>query len=380
MPCRRRTIARALVSAASLAAASRPALAQVDPNSGIDFVRVGAVGNAPWTGDGTVGDRAVGRGGVNYEYSIGRFEVTTAQWTEFFNAAFDRPANDRLPHLIPPDLWGAVPTAPTVSGGRRWRVPAGNEMRPVGNISWRMAAMYCNFLHNDRRTDREAFLNGAYDVGTFGYQGNVFTDQLAHHPDARYWIPTLDEWIKAAHYDPNRPNPDGSLGGYWRYSHSSDAPLVYGAPGILVNGQPTQANAGWEDFQGTQFTILLGAYPSVRSPWGLLDVAGGASEWTEGIVRIAGFNQGRMNDGSFWGTSPGPANAIDTVYFGGSTFPSSSTIDLGFRIASNVPGPGPCALALVFIVTGARRPNRNGRIPCVEHSGGTVELSGCSRC
>ncbi|MFN7022419.1 MAG: hypothetical protein ACK4WH_13975, partial [Phycisphaerales bacterium] len=62
---------------------TRAARADIDPVSGIDFVRIGAVGNAPWPGNGQPVDRAVGRGGVDYEYSIGRFEVTTAQWVEF---------------------------------------------------------------------------------------------------------------------------------------------------------------------------------------------------------------------------------------------------------------------------------------------------------
>lgn len=174
-----------VVLASTLLGLAASVLAQPDP-SGIDFVTVGAVGNAPWAGNGTPGDRAVGRGSVGYEYKIGRFEVTTAQWVEFYNAAFDRPANDRLPHLIPPDHWGASGAMPHTPGGRRWSVPAGNEMIPVGNISWRMAAMYCNWLSNDKSADRSAFLNGAYDVGTFGYVGNVFTDQREHNPGARY--------------------------------------------------------------------------------------------------------------------------------------------------------------------------------------------------
>jgi hypothetical protein len=69
-------------------------------------VRITHPGNAPWMGDGTEGDRAVGRGSVNYEYSIGRFEVTTSQWVSFFNAAYDRPQADWLPHLTPPTFLG----------------------------------------------------------------------------------------------------------------------------------------------------------------------------------------------------------------------------------------------------------------------------------
>jgi hypothetical protein len=264
-------------TAATLLTASAT-LAQVDPASGIDFVSIGAAGNAAYPGDGTPNNRAQGRGGVNYEYRIGKYEVTTAQWVEFFNAAYDRPSNDRIPHLIPPSFWGGVPTAPTTPGGQRWAVPAGNEMRAVGNISWRMAAIYCNWLHNDKATTREAFLSGAYDVSTFGYTGDVFTDQLTKSPGAKYWIPIWDEWLKAAHYDPNKANPDGSVGGWWRYSTTSDEVPIYGPPGVLVQGMPTQANAGWDgvDFPGfNPFTVPLGAYANVTSPWGLFDTAGG---------------------------------------------------------------------------------------------------------
>ena len=55
-----------LAGVALAALVCSPALGDIDPLSGIDFVRVGAVGNAPWAGDGTPGDRAIGRGGVGY--------------------------------------------------------------------------------------------------------------------------------------------------------------------------------------------------------------------------------------------------------------------------------------------------------------------------
>lgn len=58
---------------------------------GIEFVTIGAPGNADWAGNGTPGDLTIGCGGVNYEYRIGRYEVTTSQWVAFYNAAFDRP-------------------------------------------------------------------------------------------------------------------------------------------------------------------------------------------------------------------------------------------------------------------------------------------------
>lgn len=40
------------------------ARADIDPLSGVDFVTITHAGNAPWPGNGTLDDRAVGRGGV----------------------------------------------------------------------------------------------------------------------------------------------------------------------------------------------------------------------------------------------------------------------------------------------------------------------------
>jgi hypothetical protein len=89
----------------------------------------------------------------------------------------------------------------------------------VGNISRRNAAMYCNWLHNDKSTDRSAFLDGAYDVSTFTYTPfGAFNDQITRHTTARYWIPSWDEWLKAAHHDPNRHGPGQE--GWWFWSNS----------------------------------------------------------------------------------------------------------------------------------------------------------------
>ncbi|MBX3385212.1 MAG: SUMF1/EgtB/PvdO family nonheme iron enzyme [Phycisphaeraceae bacterium] len=335
---------------------------RITVSHGIEFVTIGAPGNAPWMGDGTPQDRAIGRGGVGYEYRIGRFEVTTEQWVEFYNAAFDRPADDRIPHLIPSDHWGAVSTPAMTPGGQRWRVPAGNEYRAVGDISWRMAAIYCNWLHNDKSTNREAFLNGAYDVSTFGYVGdsNTFSDQAARSPGAKYFIPTWDEWLKAAHYDPNRNGPD--QGGWWTWSNATDVGIIPGPPPSIIPGGGTggadgQANSGawWMTHPSpSPFSVPLGSYPTVQSPWGLLDVAGGTTEWTEEQIILQSGTRFRVSDGSFWFDGPPQHDHIRSISSG--QFPNVSTFEYGFRIAAVIPAPPSFALlALGLGVACSRR-------------------------
>lgn len=334
------------------------AAADVDPLSGIDFVTITSPGNAAWGGNGTLGDSAVGRGSVGYEYRIGRMEVTSAQWAEFFSAAFNRPVNDRIPHVGLPEFWGASSAAGTVPGGVRFVTSSATANLPAGGISWRTAAIYCNWLHNGKSTDRLAFLSGAYDVSTFSYFGNIFQDQAAHSPGARYYIPTWDEWLKAVHYDPNKTNADGSVGGWWSWANSSEQPPVYGPPGVSVNGQPTTSGGLWDsdNFPGfNPFATPLGSYPQATSSWGLLDTSGGTSEWTESISTIDASIRTRIFDGSAWASSE-PIS--DRIFGRGGDFPNVPTFDYGFRIAAVVvPGPSPFFYVAIgaVLVTSRRR-------------------------
>jgi formylglycine-generating enzyme required for sulfatase activity len=281
----------AFVAFSSLAvtlAGPRVAVAQVDPNSGTNFITIGAPGNIAYNRDDPF-NRVAGRGGVGYEYRIGRMEVTTGQWLDFANAALAR--SD--PFFINlPIAWGAERDTSYQGPGERYRlrnVPDA-AMLPVGGISWREAAYYCNWLHNDKNPARTSFENGAYDASTFNGTGfPTWTDQPTRHPDARYFIPTWDEWLKAVHYDPSRTNDDGTTGGWWLQPNGTDIPLTYGLPPSLGGSPLNQSNAGVNTGQGLEYLVPLAAYPNVATPWGLLDASGGSSEWTEGIFADAFF-------------------------------------------------------------------------------------------
>ena len=125
----------------------------------------------------------VGRGAVAEDFRIGRYEVGRASWNAFFAAAEQvrQQTGQAIPWLSP-------------AGG----LSGGGQYGRTGNISWRTAAIYCNWLHNDQAVTRDAFMSGAYDVGTFGFTGaDRYTDQLTHSPGARFWVPTMDQWMRA---------------------------------------------------------------------------------------------------------------------------------------------------------------------------------------
>lgn len=338
-PCYRCALSLVAFAYAAIAV---PALADVDPRDGIDWVTIGATNNPAYAGPDP-NNTVTGRGGVSYEYRIGKYEATSAQWGEFLNAAFNRP--DPLPWVERP-------------------LQVGGGMQPVGGATWRTCAMFCNWLHNNKATNREAFLNGAYDTSTFGVialpnGGFHFSDQFTHHADARYWIPTLDEWLKAAYYDPNRFGP--GQGGWWQYNITSDSAPVYGAPEGYPNGSAAnQANSGFSILPGRgEFFIPLGAYEDVMSPWGLFDTAGGTREWLEEVT-TGPFTQARLAGGSGWAAGVG-GDRIGSGFGGGA--PSEAPYTTGLRFASAIPTSGTLAILGAYGILSARR-RRAGGITC----------------
>ena len=347
-----RTTAAAVVTC--LVANATLAFAQgsyfTDPNSGVEFSRIGAVNNAAYGGSDPFNIGVTGRGSVGYEYSIGRFEVTTAQWVEFYNAVYARADAISFPAqtLWTPTIWGAVRDTSYTGPGTRYRVNpnvANAAMLPVGGISWRTAAVYCNWLHNNKSSNASAFLNGAYDVSTFSGGFPTFTDQASRSAGARYWIPSWDEWMKAAHYDPNRLNSDGSVGGWWTYPQMSDLAPTYGPPAGFPGGSAAnEANSGFNTPDDVEYRIPLGVYANVQSPWGLFDVAGATSEWTETVYTVGDIS-GRRTDGSAWGI-----DAVDEIFAAGSPQPNLPFSRYGLRLATSIPTPG-TSLVLLFLTS-----------------------------
>ncbi|KAA0214335.1 MAG: hypothetical protein EDM82_10555 [Cyanobacteria bacterium CYA] len=254
-------------------------------------------------------------GRVDYRYRMARTEVTVGQWLQFVNAY--------APYYDGPTNWSEFTSTWIVfdHGTGQYRALDGTE-NYAANMGWRYAARYCNWLQNGQSLDQGAFESGAYDTSTFGQNPDgSFTDQLNHNADALFWIPTLDEWTKAMHWDPAKNDAEG---GYWRYPNSSDTASVPGPPGI------GETNAG------TNKNVDTGSYPGVMSPWGLLDGSGGEMEWLEDAELNSHI---RYLRGSSTILPPDYFDAIDWVG-GGPPWQATG----GLRLAASVPTPAPGAV------------------------------------
>lgn len=177
---------------------------------------------------------------------------------------------------------------------------------------------------------------------------------------ATVYLPSANEWYKAAHYDPTV----GAGGGdnYWLYATRSDTlptPASADSFGGITNPGANVANfesaAGWNGEFGN-VTTVGSAGAAANSYFGTADQIGNVSEWTDTVVGSL-----RHSGGGSWG-HPGAIMDAPNLY---SLLPTYEGDDSGFRVASvaSVPVPEPSAFLVSMLLVSAfltrrRRSNR----------------------
>lgn len=297
----------------------------------IRTVTVRDPGNMPddqvmWT------DETTGYGGVAYAFAIGKYEVTNTQYAEFLNAVA---ATDTFElfntNMMSQELGGI--TRSGSPGDYTYATVAGRENMPVNWVNWYDALRFVNWLHNEQPS-------GLQNDATTEDGAYLMSDgaDVVRKPDALVFLPSEDEWYKAAYY-----KGGGTNAGYWDYPTQSDDPDVptkEDPPG--TNTMHGSANYGTTS--GGDFTDI-GAYvakPS-RSAYGTFDQGGNSWEWTEGV--IGSFRSFR--GGSFWGASGDTMHAASRNDYN----PTNHNGSVGFRIATVVgPLPVPTVSEWGFVV------------------------------
>jgi formylglycine-generating enzyme len=275
-----------------------------EPWDGFEWITVGEPGNAA--------DLATGFGSVAAAYRLSAFEVTIAQYAEFLNAVAVQDNARLLWHPWMATDINAAGIVRTGAPGSYAYTPIGQSDRPIAYISWMDAARFVNWLHNGRGSSGTE--SGVYDL-------SLAPENITRQPGALYFLPSENEWYKAAYHVP---------GGTWHLYPSGSSTL----PANNVNALPNSANFNFPDYTltpgdntysaATPYLTPSGAFTGSASPWGTFDQGGSVWEWTEGQSGAQ-----RVRRGGSWGNGEIHLRSNDRTLR--TTDEENSTT--GFRIA-----------------------------------------------
>lgn len=270
-----------------------------------------------------------GYGSVGYGYSISKYEVTAGQYAIFLNSVAKSD-----PHgLYNPKMWsddyGCRIERLSSDGGYTYRVATDRANRPVNYVSFFDAMRFTNWLHNGQGSgDTET---GAYTVGNG-------TNEV-RSSNARYWIPSENEWYKAAYH-----KNDGPSGNYFSYPTSSDSEpnndLISPDPGNHANFYQSGYTIG-----SPYWTTEVGEFENSASPYGTFDQGGNVFEWNETLINTSLRG---LRDGSFGGLGYLYAG---TRIVNRDLTPAFESGGSGFRVAARIPEPGSLALGSAGALT-----------------------------
>jgi len=203
----------------------------------IDFVNIGNAGNADDAGAGG-GVYWQPYGGVPYEYRMGTFEISQDQITK-------------------------------ATAGGLLNVAAGawSGSQPAANMTWYEAAAFVNWLNTS--TGHQAAYNltfsGSWSM-TLWSSGDAWQaggENLYRHKDAYYFLPSEDEWYKAAYHQ-----NDGVTANYWDYATGSNS-----IPTAVASGT-TAGTAVYNDVAGSPAAVNNNGGLSAYGRWGRTEMCG----------------------------------------------------------------------------------------------------------
>ena len=284
----------------------------------LDMVTVGDPGN---TADDTT------YGAVATSFQIMKYEWTNSQYTDFLNSVA---ATDTY-SLYNADMGINARSGITQSGSSgsyTYAVKTDMGDKPVNYVDWFAAARVSNWLMNGGTS------SSSTETGAYTLSGSTSGNAPAVNSNATFYVPTEDQWYKAAYYKGGSTNA-----GYWDYATQSDSvptAVTAGSTGIGSSGSTGNfANyndaADWNSQNGNVTTVGTNGGASA---YGAFDMSGNVDEWND-LTGAAGSSRGLR--GGLWYYD---ASALSSSYR--RTYdPSVENGGIAFRLASPVAVPEP---------------------------------------
>ena len=279
----------------------------------MEFVTIGNPNNGA---DTTGTPNPAGR--VDYYYDIGKFEVSEDMITKY-NANFGTANN----LVITIDNRGTN--------------------KPATSITWNEAARFVNWLNTSMGgVVAYKYANSTMTTNLTPWTSSDTLDYDASNPyrskRAKYFLPSYNEWYKAAYYDPNKSGGAG----YWDYATGSDS-----APSAVSGG--TTAGTAVYGQQGVGQVPADVTNAGGLSPYGVMGQGGNAREWEESSSDLTN-SDGALFRGNRGGTWSSGFSALQASSRGSNLADAVPVNNWGFRVAflpssdTTTPVPGPCPL------------------------------------
>jgi len=266
------------------------------------------------------------------------FEISFVQISQTNNATDPRTTNKygAVPYEYRASIYEISQNDITkATAGGLSNVTAGTYLgdKPAANITWYEAAAFVNWLNTS--SGKTAAYNLTFTTSwsmTLQNPTNAWTlggTNLYRNKNAHYFLPSENEWYKAAYYNPAGTN-------YFLYPTTST-----NVPSPVASG--TNANTAvyaQTVEQGPAAVNLAGGL----SAYGTMGQGGNVWEWME--TAADGTNttsdENRNLRGGTFALTADPMRSVEFRSFG----PASDNVTFGFRVAS-VPEPSTCALLLL---------------------------------
>ena len=288
----------------------------------IDWVTVGDPGNAA----DTTGDPNPA-GAVADSFQIMKYEFTNQQYKDFLNSVAATDPYSLYNASMDGNARGGI-TQSGSSGSYTYSLKTNMGDKPVNYVSWFDAARVSNWLMNG------ATSSSSTETGAYTLNGATSGNAPAVNNGATFYIPTEDQWYKAAYYQGG-----GTNAGYWNYATQSDSDPTavtagetgIGSAGNTGNFANFNRGAQWNSQNGNVTTVGTNGGPSA---YGAFDMSGNIFEWND-LTGAAGSSRGLR--GGVWDNAPFYLSSSNS----NSGAPSREGDDIGFRLASPVAVPEP---------------------------------------
>ena len=284
----------------------------------IQWVTVGDPGN-------TADTDPAGFGAVATSFQIMKYEFTNQLYTDFLTSVAATDTYSLYNTSMGSNARGGITRSGT-SGSYTYAAKTNMGDKPVNYVSWFDAARVSNWYQNGA-TNLSGTETGAYTL----VSGQTTGTAPAVNSGATFYVPTEDQWYKAAYY-----KGGGTSAGYWDYATQNDsAPTAVtagvtgiGSGGSTGNSANYNRDADWNSQDGNVTTVGTNGGASA---YGAFDMSGNSTEWND-LTGTAGSSRGLRGGG--WSTSAFSVSSSGSV----SGDPSGESDTVGFRLASPVSG------------------------------------------